>query len=507
MCLGKMLDKQKNRGALQPYLRNVNVRWFSFDLNDLKEMRFEDGEAARYELQPGDLVICEGGEPGRAAVWRGSAHNARIQKALHRVRFHPDEYNPNFAMYYLYFAAITNRLTPHYTGTTIKHLTGAALAKVRFPIPPLSEQRRIVAKIEELFSDLDAGVVTLERVRANLKRYRAAVLKAAVEGKLTEDWRAQHPSTEPASVLLERILTDRHRQWEMITRLKMKAQGKVAKNEKWKDQYRPPLKPRVEHLKKLPDGWIWTSAGELCECVVPNRDKPKTFTGSIPWITLPDLSETTVLAGSRSGLGLSQQEVTAYKAKVIPKGNVIMSCIGRFGIAVVLGCDAVINQQLHAFLVPEGLLPKYLVYSIVNQEAYMTAISTSTTIAYLNQDNCNSVPVSLPSTDEQGVIVAEVERRLSIVDEIEAQVDADLKRAARLRQGILKRAFEGRLVPQDPTDEPAEKLLERIRRERQSPNVLHDAVRQRRTGSVRKLQPPAQLLLPVIGLADPRGDK
>ena len=95
-------------------------------------------------------------------------------------------------------------------------------------MPLLAEQRRIVAKIEELFSDLDAGVVALERVRANLKRYRAAVLKAAVEGKLTEDWRAQHPDTEPASVLLERILADRRRQWEQAQLAKFAQAGKTA---------------------------------------------------------------------------------------------------------------------------------------------------------------------------------------------------------------------------------------------------------------------------------------
>ena len=100
------------------------------------------------------------------------------------------------------------------------------LEKLLVPVPPLNEQRRIVAKIEELFSDLDAGIVALERVRANLKRYRAAVLKAAVEGKLTEDWRAQHPDTEPASVLLERILTERRRQWEKDQLAKFAQAGK-----------------------------------------------------------------------------------------------------------------------------------------------------------------------------------------------------------------------------------------------------------------------------------------
>jgi len=209
MCLGKMLDKQKNRGTLQPYLRNVNVRWFSFDLSDMKEMRFEEHEEMRFSLQPGDLVICEGGEPGRAAVWTGQCANARIQKALHRVRFRNDEYDPTFALYFIFFGTSTNRFAKHYTGTTIKHLTGRALSQVKFPVPPLNEQRRIVAKIEELFSDLDAGVAALERAKVNLKRYRAAVLKAAVEGRLTEQWRADNPDVEPASKLLERILQER----------------------------------------------------------------------------------------------------------------------------------------------------------------------------------------------------------------------------------------------------------------------------------------------------------
>src|SRR5262245_59632400 len=109
MCLGKMLDKEKNRGELQPYLRNVNVRWFTFDLADLKEMRFEDGEAERYQLKSGDLVVCEGGEPGRAAIWKDQAGSIKIQKALHRIRFDPAEYDPSFAMYYLYYGTITDR--------------------------------------------------------------------------------------------------------------------------------------------------------------------------------------------------------------------------------------------------------------------------------------------------------------------------------------------------------------------------------------------------------------
>jgi len=141
---------------------------------------------------------------------------------------------------------------------------------------------------------------------------------------------------------------------------------------------------------------------------------------------------------------------------------------------------------------------------VLSRVAKLTGGSAS---PHLNVGDVKAFPIPFPPCAEQLAIVQEIETRLSVIDEVEAQVETNLKRAARLRQGILKRAFEGRLVPQDPTDEPAEKLLERIRRERQSPNVLHDAVRQRRTGSVRKPQSATQLLLPVIGLADPRGDK
>ena len=262
MCLGKMLDKNKNRGTLQPYLRNVNVRWLSFDLSDMKEMRFEPGEESRFGLEPGDLVICEGGEPGRAAVWKGQTDNARIQKALHRVRFRADEYDPKFAAYFLYFGTTTNRFAKHYTGTTIKHLTGKALRQVEFPVPPLAEQRRIVGKIEELFSDLEAGVAALTRARANLKRYRASVLKAAVEGALTAEWRTQHPQVEPASKLLERIVTERRHQWDADQLAKFAAAGKQPPNN-WQAKYVEPAQPDTANLPTLPDGWCWATIRQV----------------------------------------------------------------------------------------------------------------------------------------------------------------------------------------------------------------------------------------------------
>jgi type I restriction enzyme S subunit len=136
----------------------------------------------------------------------------------------------------------------------------------RFPVPlaPINEHRRIVAKIEELFSDLDAGVVALERVRANLKRYRVTVLKAAVEGTLTEDWRAQHPDTEPASVLLECILTERRHKWEKEQLSKFAQEGKQPPKG-WRDKYRELLSPETSELPPLPTTWCWGSLEQIAE--------------------------------------------------------------------------------------------------------------------------------------------------------------------------------------------------------------------------------------------------
>lgn len=151
-CLGKMLDQKKNRGEPLPYLANVNVRWGEFDLSDLREMRFEPHEFDRYGLKYGDIVMCEGGEPGRCAIWKEQCPSMKIQKALHRIRPH-DSLRPEFLYYFFFYKGRIGHLAPLFTGSTIKHLTREKLSLVEVPVPSLSTQDKIVS-ILSAYDDL-----------------------------------------------------------------------------------------------------------------------------------------------------------------------------------------------------------------------------------------------------------------------------------------------------------------------------------------------------------------
>jgi len=325
----------------------------------------------------------------------------------------PLEYVDNDYLFFWFQKLDLGRI---YDGSNVPQINNKNVFPLKFQLSPLPEQRAIVAKIEALFSELDSGIQNLKTAQAQLKIYRQAVLKKAFEGGFTND--------------------------------------DVREGE-------------------LPKGWSVKRVGEICDCIVPNRDKPKTFTGDIPWITTPDLQEESInIEYSKIDKGLSKEEAVAYKAKVIPVNSVIMTCVGNFGVTAIVEFESVINQQLHAFLPSDKVLPKYLAYSLKTQKVYMNTVSTSITIAYLNKKNCNSVPINIPaSIKEQTQIVQEIESRLSVCDKMEESITESLLKAEALRQSILKKAFEGKLLSEAELSacrkeadwEPAGKLVERVR--------------------------------------------
>lgn len=182
--LGKMLDKNKNKGEERPYLGNINVRWGYFEFSNAKTMKIEDDEIERYSVKYGDLIICEGGEPGRCAVWKHEAEMF-IQKALHRVRF-PSYYSADFAFYYLSYAVKLPLVTDLLTGTTIKHLTGTALKNIPFPVCSINEQTQIVAILESKLTACDQLAAELAKQLKQAELLKQTVLKAAFSGSLLD---------------------------------------------------------------------------------------------------------------------------------------------------------------------------------------------------------------------------------------------------------------------------------------------------------------------------------
>ena len=174
--LGKMLDAHKNTGRPTKYLRNTNVHWFRFELDSIKELKLEADEFAEYEVLPGDVMICEGGHGiGRTAVWRGEIQGIIFQKALHRVRPKKD-LHPDFFGYVMKVFYDTGVLSEFYTGAGIPHLTGQELKKIKIPLPPLAEQRRIVAKVSELMTVIDELEATLIAARATAEALLSATI-------------------------------------------------------------------------------------------------------------------------------------------------------------------------------------------------------------------------------------------------------------------------------------------------------------------------------------------
>ena len=345
------------------------------------------------------------------------------------------------------------------------------LEKASIPLPSLPEQHRIVAKIEELFTKLDAGINELHKAQSQLKRYRQSVLKAAFEGKLTEAWRAEHQDDiEPASVLLERILKERREKWEAEQLEQMKAKGKMPKNDKWKAKYKEPIAPDTSNLPELSNGWRWTTVGSIG--LVASGQTPKGINdlhleGAIPFYKISDMNK---LGNERfmraAEIALDDDQTARLGIHVRERGTVIFP---KRGGAIATNKKRILSRPSAYDLNIMGVLPYIVPTDFFYQwllSIDLAALADGSNVPQINHKDIDPLPFPLPPLSEQQAIVSEVESRLSVADEVEKTIAAELKRAEQLRQSILKKAFSGKLVPQDPNDEPASVLLERIKAEK-----------------------------------------
>ena len=364
-------------------------------------------------------------------------------------------------------------------GTTFKEVSATKAATIPLPLPPLPEQRRIVAEIDKQFTRLDASVAVLKRAQANLKRYRASVLKAACEGKLVpteaELARLEGRDYEPADQLLERILSERRALWES--------------QEKRRGKYREPFVPDTSDSQELPEGWVWATVDQLILGSPQNGIyKPKSQYGNgVPVLRIDDYQDFYVRDREQlQRLKITAEETSTYglvaNQLVINRVN-SPSHLGKTLLVPDHFPPAVFESNMMKIILNEYVAPPFVAHylrSTVGRVRLTTRAKWAVNQASINQSDVCMTPVPLPPIAEQRRIVAEVERRLPVIQQAEATVKASLSRAERLRQSILKQAFSGKLVPQDPSDEPASVLLERIRLEREASHADAKISRQTR---------------------------
>jgi type I restriction enzyme, S subunit len=377
---------------------------------------------------------------------------------------------PKFAYYGCLTLRLPNRgYSRHYS----------FLRRSQFPIAPLAEQRRIVAKIEELFSELDKGIADLTTAREQLKAYRQSVLKHAFEGKLTGEWRSCHPSClSSPSKLIARITSERHTKylnslesWK-LSLAKWESGGAKGKRPVKPRCQEPSVTPTSEELvgfPSLPEGWQWVKLGQLVWSVKdgPHYSPHYTLSG-VPFITGGNVRPSGIDFDSAKFISHELHAELSERCKP-EKGDVLYTKGGTTGIARVNTYDREFNVWVHVAVLKlaDSVRPFYLQHALNSPLCYVQSQRYTHGVGNQDLGLTRMVNIILPlcSEAEQKQIEMLIDTVTSELDQIESTIDENLKGMAPLRQSILKRAFSGQLVAQDAKDEPASILLERIRAE------------------------------------------
>lgn len=436
--LGKMLDAVKNKGRPVPYLRNVNVRWGSFDLSDVLQMRMTADELEAFAIKNGDLLVCEGGEPGRAAIWRYGPTELKFQKALHRARPY-EGISPDFLAFYLKYASTTGDIQAKFTGTTIRHLPLVAIKNLELPLPPAPEQRRIVAKIDSLSANSKRASDNLDHVPRLVEKYKQAILVAAFRGELTQDLRA--------------------------------AKGWPA--------------------------WTCDLAKNVCAKVQSGGTPKAGFTKvGVPFLKVYNIVNQRISFEYRPQcVHSSVHEGALSKSRAYP-GDVLMNIVGpplgKVAIVPATYPEWNINQALTLFRPSEKLTSKWIYYFLCSGQSVEAIVhETRGMVGQVNISltQCRDFTIPVPSVGEQQEIVHQIEAAFAWVDRLSSEASIARKLIDHLDQAILAKAFRGELVPQDPSDEPASVLLERISARRQMTYALPRPKKQSKASRPRERVP------------------
>ncbi|MBM1817450.1 restriction endonuclease subunit S [Pseudosulfitobacter pseudonitzschiae] len=419
-------------------------------------------------------------ENGKMAVVPKLPHLFGFGSTEFHVLRCPEGVLPEFV--YLHVSSLKFRYDAEHNMTGAvgqKRVPEPYLAQTAFPLPPTNEQRRIMGKVESLFTELDKGEESLRAARARAGLYRQSLLKYAFEGHLTADWRAANPDKlETPEILLARIQVERD------TRYKQALDDWQIDLEKWRDageQGKKPAKPKrqndfvtlshevVVELPQVPEKWGYSKLANLGDLGRGKskhrpRNDPRLLGGPYPLIQTGDVKSAGRIireyTQSYTEFGLSQ-------SKLWPKGTLCITIAANIAETAFLGFDSCFPDSVVGFSSFEEMIsPFYIELFIKGVRQRIEAYAPATAQKNINLTTLEELVIPLCSPAEQAEIVSRLEAKLSTLDALEVQIEAQLARSKALRQSILKQAFAGKLVAQDPSDEPASELLKRIQAEK-----------------------------------------
>ena len=369
-------------------------------------------------------------ENGKMAVARKLHNGMGFGSTEFHVLRPRDGVDPHYVYHFVSSQTFRKEAARHMTGAVgLRRVPSAFLASAEIPLPSLAVQREIVAELEKQFSRLDDAVANLQRVKANLKRYKASILKAAVEGRLVETEaslaRREGRTYETGEQLLQRILEAR--------RVKSKGSSMLG------------VAPPLGEMPSIPEGWVWTSLGQCFRVAVgatPSRKEATYWNGDVPWVSSGEVKLGRIRHTEEhiSAAGLANSST-----RINPAGSVMIGMIGQGrtrGQAAILDIDAANNQNCAAIWVSHTDVPPEFVFNwLLSRYTETRSEGSGNNQQALNKRLVEQIPLPLPPLAEQVRIVVEVDRHLSIIREVEAEVDANHQRAQALRQSILQRSF------------------------------------------------------------------
>lgn len=394
-------------------------------------------------LEPGDVLIARMPDPlGRSCIFPGDAMRAVTVVDVCIVRSANGSFNHHWLSWFVNAPQFRTAISALQGGSTRKRISRRNLGTIPLPFPPVHEQTRIVQQIEQQFSRLDAGVAALKRVQANLNRYRAAVLKAACEGRLVpteaELARQEGRDYETGAKLLERILGERRLMWQ--------GTGK----------YREPLIPNSAALEEIPVGWAWATVDQVTQLALGKMlDKTKHTTGrQLHYLRNINVRWGHVDTENLKLMFFRDEEVERYS---LAAGDVLVCEGGEPGRAAVWDNripGMMYQKALHRVRAYSPFQSKYLVILLdfLANAGRLDKWFTGSSIKHFTRESFASLPIPVPPAEEQKRILAEVERRLSVVEEVGAAVTSNLQRAARLRQAVLSLLFNYQQVQEESND-------------------------------------------------------